>query len=326
MPLMVNNLIGFGVGAGTSGGVVTSLSISGTPVLTATEGVAYAGFTAVGDGGDPPYTFSLVGTWPAGISVNSSTGEVSGTPTESGTFASLSVRLTDQSAGTRDLPTFTLEVEAAATTWAESPTAPVTSDNPNDPHTFSGFDIGTAAADRVVVAVIGWGFSVGSTISGVTIGGVSASAAGSPANASSSNRVAIYYAVVPTGTTADVVVDFSTDITGGGVCKVYYGYPASSTPVDTGNGTAASGGVITLSDLEIGVGGILIAGRVGTGGDPASFGWTGDDAIETDEEGSANLVKYSFAHVITTEATSTDDLTCDPSGSSTNGMVAATWV
>lgn len=115
MALAVTHLIGFGTRQAVAGqgGGVESLSISGTPVLTATEGVAYAGFTATADGGDPPYTFSLVGTWPTGISINSSTGEVSGTPTEDGTFASLSVRVTDSSSGTRDLPTFTLEVDAA---------------------------------------------------------------------------------------------------------------------------------------------------------------------------------------------------------------------
>lgn len=88
------------------------LEISGTPVLTATEGQAYAGFTVSASGGTPPYAYSLVGTWPSGISINSSTGAVSGTPTESGSFTGLSVRVTDDASDTDDLPTFTLDVQS----------------------------------------------------------------------------------------------------------------------------------------------------------------------------------------------------------------------
>jgi len=93
--------------------VNAALAISGTPVLTATEDTAYAGFTASATGGVTPYVFSLQGTWPAGISIDSGTGVVSGTPTESGSFASLSVRVTDDEGSTDDLATFTLEVAAA---------------------------------------------------------------------------------------------------------------------------------------------------------------------------------------------------------------------
>ena len=90
----------------------TSLSITGTPVTTATQGTFYTGFTAVASGGQTPYTYSLQGTWPTGISINASTGQVSGTPTNSGSFTSLSVRVTDADAATDDMDTFTLTVSA----------------------------------------------------------------------------------------------------------------------------------------------------------------------------------------------------------------------
>jgi len=92
--------------------ILAPLTLSGTPVTTATEGEPYAGFTVSASYGAPPYTYSLVGDWPAGISINSSTGEVSGTPTEAGTFASLSVRVTDGASDMADLDPFTLEVES----------------------------------------------------------------------------------------------------------------------------------------------------------------------------------------------------------------------
>lgn len=96
-----------------NGGGVLGPNISGTPVLTATENVAYAGFTVSGSGGTAPYTYALVGTWPTGISINSGTGAVSGTPTVDGSFAGLSVKVTDADSKEAQLPTFTLVVAAA---------------------------------------------------------------------------------------------------------------------------------------------------------------------------------------------------------------------
>lgn len=95
------------------GGGVVGPAISGTPVLTATEDSAYAGFTASAQGGTPPYVYSLVGTWPAGITVNSGTGVVSGTPTEDGTFEGLSVEVEDDNDQVDQLEPFTLVVAAA---------------------------------------------------------------------------------------------------------------------------------------------------------------------------------------------------------------------
>src|SRR5690606_5981122 len=77
------------------GGAIVGPIISGTPVLTATQNSAYAGFTVSATGGATPYVYALVGTWPTGITVNSSSGAVSGTPTEDGSFAGLSVKVTD---------------------------------------------------------------------------------------------------------------------------------------------------------------------------------------------------------------------------------------
>jgi hypothetical protein len=87
-----------------------ALAIYGTPILTGTETVAYTGFTATAIGGIAPIVYSLVGTWPAGLSINSSTGVVSGTPTTAGTYTGLSVRATDDDGATSDLATFTITV------------------------------------------------------------------------------------------------------------------------------------------------------------------------------------------------------------------------
>ena len=95
------------------GGAIVGPQISGTPVLTATKDVAYAGFTCTTKGGAAPLAYALVGTWPSGITVNSSSGAVTGTPTAAGTFANLSVKVTDADSEVSQLPAFTLVVAAS---------------------------------------------------------------------------------------------------------------------------------------------------------------------------------------------------------------------
>lgn len=87
------------------------VSVSGSPVTTGKNGDSYAGFTAAAAGGDgATFTFALDGGWPAGLAVNSSTGVVSGTPSEDGTFYNLSIKATDKTGYTGRLAEFTLVV------------------------------------------------------------------------------------------------------------------------------------------------------------------------------------------------------------------------
>jgi hypothetical protein len=65
------------------------------------------------------------------LSINSSTGVVSGTPTHAGTYAGLSVRVTDGVSSTADLSTFTIAVAvSSATKQAMVPGSFVNSDGP----------------------------------------------------------------------------------------------------------------------------------------------------------------------------------------------------
>ncbi|WP_433925368.1 putative Ig domain-containing protein [Stenotrophomonas nematodicola] len=80
--------------------------VVGSPVLSATPAVLPAGTagsayqqTIAATGGIAPYQVALSGTLPAGLSFNAATGTLSGTPTQSGSFA-LTATLTDSTAGT----------------------------------------------------------------------------------------------------------------------------------------------------------------------------------------------------------------------------------
>jgi Putative Ig domain len=87
------------------------LGISGTPVTTATKGVAYAGFTVTASGGTPAYTYSIAsGALPSGITLNASSGAVSGTPTIYGSYPGIVIRVTDAASATANLASFTITV------------------------------------------------------------------------------------------------------------------------------------------------------------------------------------------------------------------------
>lgn len=91
--------------------MAASLEISGTPVTTATVGVAYGGFTVSASGGQGgAYHFTVrSGALPAGITLDQWTGAVAGTPTEDGAFPVV-ISVTDAAGNVAILPSFTITV------------------------------------------------------------------------------------------------------------------------------------------------------------------------------------------------------------------------
>lgn len=87
------------------------VSISGTPVNTGSINVAYAGFTVTASDGLAPYTYTVQsGSLPPGITLNSSTGAISGTPTADGLYSGIVIRVTDSILQTADLTAFDLYI------------------------------------------------------------------------------------------------------------------------------------------------------------------------------------------------------------------------
>jgi Putative Ig domain len=93
-------------------------TISGTPATTVVAGAAYNFTPAAQDANGDPLTFSITGK-PAWATFNTTTGNVSGTPTTAqvGTYSSIVIQVSDGKA-TTSLPAFSINVTAPATNRA----------------------------------------------------------------------------------------------------------------------------------------------------------------------------------------------------------------
>ena len=83
------------------------LALSSISDVRATQDEAISDIEVSASGGQPPYTYSISGA-PSGIEINSDSGLITGTPTQTGTF-SLTVTVTDAEDGTAST-SFTLTV------------------------------------------------------------------------------------------------------------------------------------------------------------------------------------------------------------------------
>tara|TARA_R110000772_G_scaffold233395_1_gene344960 strand:+ start:105 stop:773 length:669 start_codon:yes stop_codon:yes gene_type:complete len=110
-------------------------------------------------------------------------------------------------------------------------------------YTFSSQAIGTASSDRVVVVGVTAGNSP-ADVSSMTIGGVGAAHAVSRTN---STETEIWYATVPTGTTASVVVNFSG---GKGRCGIGVWALTGVSGVGATNSSTSSTSTLTVSGNE----------------------------------------------------------------------------
>jgi hypothetical protein len=148
-----------------------ALLITTTSLPNGTVGTAYSQ-TLAASGGTTPYSWSLgVGSLPPGLSLNSATGTISGTPTTAGTFP-FTVQVTD-SAGTtvRQSLTLTINPSTLAITTASLPAGVV------------------GSAYSVTLAATGgtppyrWAMAAGSLPPGLSLSGTTGVISGTPTTA-----------------------------------------------------------------------------------------------------------------------------------------------
>jgi len=89
----------------------STLTLTGTPSTTATVNTPYAQFTVGVTGGEGPYIHTdTLDRLPPGVSVDAETGLVSGTPTATGVYADVILRVQDNNGKIKNFPTFTITV------------------------------------------------------------------------------------------------------------------------------------------------------------------------------------------------------------------------
>lgn len=179
-----------------------ALSIDGAPLADAMNGLAYVGFSVAAHGGKPDYAFSIAsGSLPPGLSLDSASGAVSGTPTTNGTYSGIVIRVTDSLGATADLAAFTITVRdfiISKTAEASGSTAAGSID-------FGTLDFGIAAGDRVIAVAIASSCTSSHTVTGVTIGGNAASIV---ETITQPRCATIAYLAVPAGASGNITVAF----------------------------------------------------------------------------------------------------------------------
>ena len=162
--------------------------------------------------------------------------------------------------------------------------------------TFEDMDIGAAASDRYVYTV--YGFKNDGAVTSVTIGGISATEAITGFNSNVTGeliRIAIWYALVPTGTTATCLFNHSGGTVEKAALAVYtargVGNPALATDNDNQTIQTANGGPFAVPP-----GGAVIAGSVW--GDNSSTLWSGltedSDMVPSAGDGQVSSASEDF--------------------------------
>jgi hypothetical protein len=191
-------------------------------------------------------------------------------------------------------------------------------------YTFSACDLGAAASDRHIVVTITARAATTGVVSGVTIGGVTATidhmvGAHGSAVGTGSSVVAIARAAVPTGTTGDVVVTFDATRLRCtlGVFRLTGGTPSVADTGGAANTTTPTVTTLSAGAMTTSAGGVVVAAAANA--TPALHEWSGvteryDIALE-------GFFQSSAADAATTGADVTPAVTL--SGATTNGAIAA---
>lgn len=187
-------------------------------------------------------------------------------------------------------------------------------------YTFSSQNLGTASSDRhIIVVVESRKAGAATTISSITIGGITADIVLQQSNSDSNSNIAgIAIANVPTGTTGDIVITFGAGMVRCAI-QVYSATGlASSTAYDTDFSTASD----PVGSLDIPAGGFAIAGGVSNSASSAT--WT--NLTEDHDNTLESFVTVTSASDSFVSAQTALSITCDfASSGSTPIGVFASW-
>lgn len=219
-----------------------------------------------------------------------------------------------------------LPVPLATLSWrtpTTTSTADVTGTGAN--YSFAAVDIGTAGATRVVVLGIGYKAASSVTLSSVTIGGISAAAIIQESGIS--NKIIEFWsAVVPTGTTATIVITPGAVLVSHIAVSVWALVPSSSTPVSSSSNASASTAALAVTNVAIRSGGAVTAMAFSSDATITfTESWGGiDTPTERDDAHLEATSTYAVCDFLTTE-TGTKTFTVTPSSTVAVSAAAVSW-
>ena len=186
-------------------------------------------------------------------------------------------------------------------------------------YTFSAQNIGTAAADRIVVVCAYLGGSATGDITSITVGGDALTLVGVVTETGTGGAWAIGYRLITTGATADVIV--AGGAAGRAAIDVYNVTAITTAP--SANASAKSSLLNTSSisvNITTEVDGVVIA-SAGHGSSTPTWTWSGAteraDQVWSEQGSFTTASKSTIGDVLTISAT--------PSGNSRKVINAAVW-
>lgn len=180
-------------------------------------------------------------------------------------------------------------------------------------YTFAGKSIGAADSNRrIIIAVAGSSVTAGRTISSVTVGGLTATGdVTATSTGFGTNISALYRVVVPTGTTADVVVTFSGSMRHCGI-SVYRLINAGAV-FNTATDITIGGSNDLSASINIPGGGCAIGSVIGNGS-AAVRTWTWTNLTEDVDATIEGATSYTTASDVFTGAQTSRTVTATASG------------
>jgi Putative Ig domain len=175
---------------------VTPVSITTSTLANGTQGTAYSA-TLAATGGTTPYSWSISsGTLPTGLTLNASSGLISGTPTASGTSA-FTIKVTDSTTPTAQTATKSLSITVSATV------TPVTIGTSSLANGQQGTAYSATVAATGGTTPYGWSISSGTLPTGLTLNASSGLISGTPtASGTSTFTIKVTDSTTPTAQTA----------------------------------------------------------------------------------------------------------------------------
>lgn len=246
--------------------VVTALTVATGSLANAIQGSAYSATLAPG-GGTAPYTWSIsAGSLPAGLSLNASTGVISGTPTGTG-ISSFTVRVNDSGSQSATKP---LSINVYPTLTVSTSSLPVAT---------QGVNYSATVAASGGATPYSWSVSAGSLPTGLTLNGSTGAITGAPASTGTSNftvrladggnpqqvktktlSISVYFVLtIATGSLPGGIqgVTYSTTLAAGGGAPPY-SWSLSAGTLPTGMSLNSSTGAITGTPTGTGTSNVTV--------------------------------------------------------------------